>query len=216
MSKFMVGIAALLASASAAFAGSLDVVGFELCYEAETGLQTTNWSQQLEVPQFNPALGDLVEVQWSLAGKAAGSVRFESLDAAPTTVTTNLTAEIELWGPNSTLLGVVIPLASNSDNVTEFDGVIDFGGTSGRTYEGLQADDSDSGLAPNLAPWIGNGTVVLNAVATGTSNATGAGNLITQFQTQAAASVEVCYIYVPEPATLSLLAIAGLLIARRR
>jgi len=103
----------------------------EVCYDASIPLTTTNWSDAIQVPKFDPALGTLVDVEWHITGHVEGNASFESLDNEPADVFMNLQAEIQLSGPNG-VLGVVIPVANTLDSVTAFDGVVDFGGTSGR------------------------------------------------------------------------------------
>lgn len=184
-------------------------------------LSSTNWSGSINVPLFDPALGTLLGIEFHLEGHVEGTAKFESLDASPATVTMNLAAQIVLQRPDTSVLAVVLPLAQTVDNVPAFDGVIDFGGTSGKTYAGLSADDVDDAVSPppasDLVLFTGVGSIVLPVVATGQSNASGAGNLITQFNTSASASASVTYIYeVPEPASLSLLALGGVLVLRRR
>jgi hypothetical protein len=189
----LVGSVALIGSTSAATA---DIVIVQ--YDDAVALNQTNWSDTVSFPLFDPALGTLLSVSFELAGHVEGSAMFESLDAAPATVTMNLAAEIDLQRPDLTSLVTVLPLAATVDNVTAFDGVIDFGGTSGRTYENLSGDDSDSSSSNNagdLALFTGVGTIDLPCSALGASSGSGAGNLILQFMTSASADVSVIYEY---------------------
>lgn len=185
-------------------------------------LSSTNWTDALSVPLFDPALGTLTSIEFNLSGHVEGSALFESLDASPATVTMDLQAEIELQRPDFSTITTVIPVANTVDNVAAYDNVLDFGGTSGRTYADLTGDDSINFTSPpplsDLALFTGIGTISLPITATGASAASGAGNLITQFSTSASAEASVTYIYevIPEPASLSLLAIGGIAMLRRR
>lgn len=212
-------LAVLAAVAVAATALAVPVPPQEVCYERQIDLATTNWNNMIEIPRFDPALGDLLAVNWVLTGYVEGNASFESLDAAPAVVTMNLQATITLFAPDNSPLDVVIPVVQTMDNVSEFDGTIDFGGTSGRSYLGVNDSEqvvnssSDPGV---LALFTGLGNVSLPVSAAGTSSATGAGNLVTIFQTAASAHIEICYKYVPEPSTLALLAVGGLAFFRCR
>ncbi|MCA9728169.1 MAG: choice-of-anchor E domain-containing protein, partial [Candidatus Eisenbacteria bacterium] len=155
-------------------------------------LTTTNWADVASVPKFDPGLGVLTSVTLELAGHVEGSAAFESLDAQAATVTMNLAAEIEIQRPDLSTLVTVLPLATTVDNVDAFDGVIDFAGASGRSYDDLAGDDTDAfyTTAPgDLALFTGQGMIDLPAIATGASSGSGAGNLILQFGTSASAEV---------------------------
>lgn len=212
-----IALLAVLAAAGVANAA-------EVCYDGSFSLARTNWSDSLVIPKFDPALGTLLSVRWSVTGNIEGSAAFESLDASATTINTALSATITLTRPDATPLQVIIPVAMNSDGAAAFDGTIDFGGTSGKTYPGLMASDSGSSstnapadLALFTAAMLGE-TISLPVSAVGSSTGSGAGNLLLLFNTFAGASVEVCYEYepVPAPGALALLGLGGLVAGRRR
>lgn len=195
-------------------------------HSASIPLSTTNWISSVTVPKFDGALGTLTKITFKLDGYVEGSAKFESLDAAPATVTMALSAEVTLQRPDLSSLVVSLPVANTLDNVSAFDGFIDFGGSSGKTYPALSAGDLQSSMlfAPfspvDAANFIGGplDTVTLPAKARGTSTGSGAGNLLLQFATSASAGVMVTYEYnpIPEPTTLALFALAGLALVRRR
>ena len=195
----------------------------DVTYTNTIGLTTTNYTQGFTLPKFDTTLGTLTGISFSLQGNVAGSARAESLDAAPSALTLNLGANISLVDPTTnTTLAVVLPVVNNSFNATVFDGVIDFGGTSGVTFANLNATASTSSgpsLTPSLtAIFVGTGNVTLNVNATGSSAGTGAGNLLTQFATQAGSVATVTYSYapVPEPASCAALGLGALALLRRR
>jgi hypothetical protein len=190
------------------------------------GPATTNWSTSLSLPKWDPSLfpGDvLTGISFTLDGSVSGNAKFESLDAAPATVTMNLQATIKLFDPNSNVLVIALPIVATSDIASAFDGTIDFGGTSGKSYLGETNSDSETGTSTDYATFTGSGNVSLPVQAKGSSNGSGAGNLILQFNTFAAASASVTYTYsaaTPEPASLVSLAIGlvslgGYRLARR-
>lgn len=193
------GVAAMvlvLGAASPAFAATVS-------YSDSCSMTATNWSNTLDITLFDPNLGALTGINFYLLGSARGNVRFESLDALPSTVQCFSQAVITLSRPDYSPLVVTLPIADTSDDVSAFDGVIDFAGTSGRTYLDLSAQDSGSVDSPppasDLVLFTGPGTISLPIRAVGASHATGAGNLVTQFETWAAAALRVTYTYDPPP-----------------
>jgi hypothetical protein len=174
------------------------------CFTATVPLQSTNWNTTMTFPKFDPALGTLQQIDFTLSGNVQGTARAESLDASPTVVTTNFQAQITLTRPDMSVIVVTIPIATFMDSFTAFDGTIDFGGTSGATHANITANASNTATSPppitDLALFTGlpnnPGTISLPVLAAGTSNASGSGNVITQFTTMADASCTVCYTYV--------------------
>ena len=123
--------------ATAAFAGSVT-------FSANVLLSTTNWNLSATLPQFDQTFGCLTSIRFTINGHVEGDVKFESLDTAPTTITTNLSATLTLTRPNNCTIVTTIPVVANSDNVSAYDGALDFSGTSGKTYSGLSGDKAES------------------------------------------------------------------------
>ena len=191
-------------------------------YTDEIPLTGTNWNDILTVQQFDPGLGTLTSINFKLYGYVEGDVQFESLDNEPATVTTELSARITLKRPDNSTLVVTTPLHETQDDVTAYDGVLDYGGTSGRSYFNLEADDVDEANSPpppsDLILFTGLGTIDLPVSAEARSLASGAGNLDARFRTTAGAMVEVTYYYatsqpIPEPSSLALVLVGGGVVA---
>lgn len=219
MKKLMLIAGAVMASAGAAHAGML----FEEMHMSSVDLMNTDWMSTIDVDQFDDQGGNRVlqQVMITLDGHVEGAAMAESLDAAPAHITLNLGATItlSLMGDD---IAVVLPVAMEAFDAAIFDGTLDFMGPSGMSFPDLEADMSDmasltSGM-DDLTPWIGAGTVSLDATAMGASSGTGAGNLFLQFSTLASAKVTVIYKYteVPTPGALALVGVAGGLASRRR
>jgi hypothetical protein len=175
-----IALLAVLAAAGTASAA-------EISYNGAFSLARTNWSDSLVIPKFDPALGTLISVRWTVSGNIEGSAAFESLDASDTTIMTALSATISLTRPDASPLQVIIPVAMNMDLASAFDGTIDFGGTSGKSYPTLSASDSGNSstnaaadLALFSAGFIGE-TIALPVTAVGSSTASGAGNRMSAF-----------------------------------
>lgn len=172
-----------------------------LTYTDSVPLSTTNWSLSVTIPKFDPSLGDLTSVTFKLGAHIESVVKFESLDAAPATVTTSLSGEMHLKRPDLTDILVVLPSSSQSENVAAFDGTIDFGGTSGKTYPQVLADKMETVTSPppisDLALFTGVGNIILPVTTTAAVVVSGPGNVVQQVNTQASAQVTVIYNYNP-------------------
>ncbi len=229
-SQLLAGVALLLATGSVGHAAT---EMFSATYPGPTGtgFTLTDWTTSLTVTKFDPALGVLQSIDFVLTGRVQGSAAFESRDAKANVITTNLSASITLDRPDNSQLAVVVPLVSMMTSATAYDGVLDFGGTSGATFNGLQSSlvDTVAGdkAASDLALFTGSsgapGSISLSAAATGQSSASGSGNLVSQFTTNAGADFTVTYNYTPapEPGTYALMlggfgALVGVQRLRRR
>lgn len=171
----------------------------EVVHRDAIPLQKTDWLAALNAPQFDPAQGVLVSVELQFTGRLKGSVRYESLDAQAGAVTLTMFGQLGLRRPDDTLITESTPQTVRTVAVTEFDGGIDYAGTSGGVFEGLVAVEvAESVLltAPaDLALFTGLGEIVLPVDAQATTRGEGAGNLALQYTTLAAASLQVKYVY---------------------
>jgi hypothetical protein len=162
-------------------------------------LTATDFTAGATLPQFDPSLGTLLSVDITNAGQFVSDIKVESLDSASSTITATDSGSLTLTGPGLSAL-VTNSSTSETFNATAFDGVIDFGGTSGHDFGSQTANGSNSftiTAASDLAAYTGTGSVTLTEVAHATSAASGAGNLITQINTHASAQISIVYHYIP-------------------
>ena len=214
MMMYKLGVLAALAAGA--------VMGNQVTYNFSpvVAQTTTNFTANIGVNQFDPAMGTLTGIQFTLTGTVLGTVQFESKGAAPSTVTSNLAATITLLRPDSSTIAVVLPTVSAVTNLSAYDGVVDFSGTSGRTFANVTNTVSITsgvmGSAADLTLFQGLGSISLPVSASAASSTTGAGNLITQFTTTAGADGSVTYFYnatsTPEPSTTILMLSSGLVL----
>ncbi|MDW5417292.1 choice-of-anchor E domain-containing protein [Iodobacter sp. CM08] len=188
-------------------------------------LSSTNWNDVFSLQRFDANLGTLTGVNVDLYGTVKGSAKYESLDASASNVQIDLGAIIKLATVSGKNLLTINPLVSNAYSASAYDGITDFGGTSGKTLTGLSANAADSEVL-NSASWLslftGPGMINLKLAAQAASSASGPGNLTTQFATNAAANYKITYTYavtpVPEPETYALMGLGmlALLVHRRK
>ena len=185
----------------------------------------TDWDAFFDVAKFDPTLGTLNSIAFTFQGDIQGSADFENRSSSPAQVTLKLSSILQLQRPDSTLLVEAIPLYDITTNVTAYDNVLDYGGTSGHTYSGLTASKTESyvsSLLSDLTLFTGSGNINLPVTATATSRISGPGNLIGGFSTEASALATITYDYTPVPEPSSMVALlAGMgglagLIRRRR
>eukprot|EP00899_Mesostigma_viride_P008079 jgi/Mesvir1/17272/Mv07680-RA.1 len=109
------------------------------------GPAPTNWQRTLAVSQFDRGCGTLSNVSISFIGGVSGVAAYESLEANPAVITLNLKAEIKFRRFGSNFYYFVHPVKSQVSNAGAYDNVLDFGGTSGATFPGMNASRA-SGL----------------------------------------------------------------------
>lgn len=195
-------LAACLFAASAAVA-SAQVVQTQ-CHSASIPISQTPLNGSMTFPKFDPALGTLTQITFSLTGNAQGSAAAENLSTtAPSALTMNFAASLTLQRPDTSTIVVALPLATFNDTLAPFDGTIDFGGPSGVFHGGISATNTNGAVSPppvsDLALFTGlpnaPGTISLPVVGLAASSANGNGNEIFQFMTQVSADCQVCYTY---------------------
>lgn len=187
-----------------------------------------DWTLPITVPKFNPALGTLNTIVFSMTGFVGGTAKVENTSPSSgadtkLTLASGLTLTRPGGGP---ALVVATPIVINTFSAAPFDGVVDFAGPSGVTILGLLGSkfnrfNYDS--AADKALFTGAGTIDLPLSAVGASRATGGGSTISLFDTEARGEVTVTYRYssaaVPEPrvyGAVGALLCAGFALLRQR
>lgn len=161
---------------------------------------STNLVQVGSLPQFNPALGTLTEIDISINGQITSDIRVENMDSSPAVITGTVAGDLNVTGPdfNQTF-------ATTSQNQTfdasAYDGTLDFGGTSGKNFGNVTVPGSSAFTmtsAGELAAYSGTGNVTIDEEPVANSSATGGGNLDVQIASNGSATITVTYHYIPE------------------
>jgi len=192
-------------AAGVTFAISASAQSQVVCFSDSISISPTDWNRTVTIPKFDTGLGTLQSIEFTLGGQVHGSAGVENFSPnSPTVANLNFSSTLTLTRPDLSVIVVTIPLANFVDPLTTFDGVIDFGGTSGVMHSNINASASNMAVSPppasDLVLFSGPpgmpGTIVLPVTAVGSSSSTGGGNIINQFTTDAAAQVSVCYHYL--------------------
>jgi hypothetical protein len=212
--------AALCGSAQAAVVSFSDTIG-------PTG---TDWSGTLDLYKFDPSLGTLTEVRLALNGSLTAFGGYEN------TKTFSQTARMLYYVTQSlgfsatdmpafTMNTVGGSMTSvNYGTVAAFDGILDYAGASGKTVQFVNEARTDNYVyttPADLAKFVGTGSLVYDlvygadATAEVTMGGSGANTFMSRSYAGAGATVEYVYTPVPEPMTLGLLGLGGLLLRRR-
>jgi hypothetical protein len=196
------------------------------------GMLLTNWNNFTNLPvqtpagaimQFNSTLGALDKVTIQFDSMVAGTIKMENLDlTAGATMTGTLQAMMQMFAPSLAPV-TMTPTDTRTFVSPQYDGSTDWGGSSGITYGAppayiLSAVSSTTSVitGAGVAPYASAtpGQVSFFVQATGTSTASGGGNMASAFTTRADASVTVTYDWhdtkIPEPMSMVLIG-SGLL-----
>ncbi len=156
--------------------------------------------------QFNPALGTLEAVNITLVSDIHAALALENLGETSGSINLTEIAGITLTLPGTIGIVTGAPSISVSKNLAAFDGAIDFGGISGANITGLTGTAQTSQSFAADTSFVGTGTVALAIAATSPSTLTGPADLAAELLTDAGATIEVSYTYIPAatpPATAS-------------
>jgi hypothetical protein len=187
----------------------------------------TDIHTNMMVQKFSPSLGVLTQVDFVLDGWLQGTLGFENTNPNEGgTWTLRLNGDMTLEDGLGNTLAATFPFGEFTDTVGPYDGVSDFGGTSGRT-QSVSGHDQDSQSytdAPTLALFTGTTRgaapipemITLPFDALGSIEVFGPSNVDTQFTSEAEAQVQVWYHYIPEPGTLVLMLVSGAVALYRR
>ena len=162
----------------------------------------SGWEQSIDVARFDASLGTLLAVNVGFVVDAASAFSVENLSADAATVTAHDAVNLDVVSQGATVHLFSVQQPTNPAGITlaPNDGVLDFGGASGRQDVAITAIDDflSVGQVTNadlLSRFIGTGVELLNIGTAGRSEVRGGGNMLTAFRQQVGATVSVSYVY---------------------
>ncbi len=162
----------------------------------------SGWEQSIDVARFDASLGTLLAVNVGFVVDAASAFSVENLSADAATVTAHDAVNLDVVSQGATVHLFSVQQPTNPAGITlaPNDGVLDFGGASGRQDVPITAIDDflSVGQVTNadlLSRFIGTGVESLNIGTAGRSEVRGGGNMLTAFRQQVGATVSVSYVY---------------------
>ncbi len=162
----------------------------------------SGWEQSIDVARFDASLGTLLAVNVGFVVDAASAFSVENLSADAATVTAHDAVNLDVVSQGATVHLFSVQQPTNPAGITlaPNDGVLDFGGASGRQDVAITAIDDflSVGQVTNadlLSRFIGTGVESLNIGTAGRSEVRGGGNMLTAFRQQVGATVSVSYVY---------------------
>lgn len=114
-------------------AGLVSTPGTLVMCEIISPLQGMDWTQIVNIPKFDPALGDLTNVALKLDSHIATTVQYENTAASTNNITVDPNSSIATVLPDATNLNNTSHSNATVFNIPTYDSTTDFGGTSGGT-----------------------------------------------------------------------------------
>ncbi|MCW2926708.1 MAG: putative collagen-binding protein [Thermoleophilia bacterium] len=192
-------VAACMAMVLAPSTASSATVTSSTTQACDTYASGTDWNRNLSLPKFNPSLGTLTNVRVTQAVAMRSEFKVESRNAAPRTDTFTLSnASVRIQAPGTSQLVASLPGGTMSRNFTEYDGILDYAGTSGWSSSFGNTSNQSTDNPSNLADWSGSGTVAIPASGVASTTNSLSGNFALDWDTQADARVCVTYTYLEQ------------------
>lgn len=161
-------------------------------------LSRTDWSQNCDLKNFDSSRGDLKKVNVEYYGYIEGNVKVENKDAQSKNITTNYQAAIKFNKEDGTTTSNVPLKLGYSETFNNFDGTVDYAGTSGRTSPKQSNDSTTSSeytSGPDFDRFKNNSPVRYIASTSGNMTVTGGSNAAADWDTFAKATIKVTYTY---------------------
>lgn len=162
-----------------------------------TAIQFTDWVNTVTFPQFDTGLGTLVSVRFEIVGTARSISRVENLDPVPYAgVISGAQVDSVVKDSLGTPLVSMVQYVKFTNNLAAYDGLSDYGGSSGVSNARRTATGSAINLVPPpYAAYEGVGSYSLTIEAVGTGFCVGPANYLLQVRPELGVTVTVYYDY---------------------
>lgn len=150
-------------------------------FTATIPAQRVDWSGELRLPRFDPALGELDRVELHVEVVSDAELAVENLGGEPVALDTTLGGAVHVYAPAVLdAVGLDAELAAEQTRPVALgahDGTVDHAGPSGVTVTGATSTQAYDGVAidsTRFAPFVGDGDVVLPTTARSSTFVAGA------------------------------------------
>ena len=120
-----------------------------IVFSDEVGIQPTDWSGTLNIPQFDPSSGVLSSIEVHLTAAVEGESAYENMGPSPSFMTLTHSADIQIALPGDIVVAG-LPMKDHLVELPAFDGTFDNAGPSGKSAETYWRD---SHLADTYDRW---------------------------------------------------------------
>ena len=156
------------------------------------------WERYHTLPYFDPDLGNLISVDFTASLNATVDGGAENMAPLGGVEDAYISADADMYVDmiNGDRLSLVVNLATAKTDLTKFDLVLDYGGTSG--FSASDADDTWGSIYyddTRKDAYVGKGTFNLKTYATARSHVEGSGNWASFITTYSWSNASITYTY---------------------
>lgn len=180
-----------------------------ICHTVNVEPARLDWIAPIEIPQFDPRLGNLESVTIQVEASTSTDFRAENVrnsGAAGTfaPVEVSISTTVSLRSGDAVLAAANPKVYRVEYLAARYDGVRDFAGASGVTRLGIAASDTaitvlTAANGDDLGAFVGEGKVSMTLAASSLAEVKGPGNLVVWVKTDAGGTVKACYAYRRNP-----------------
>jgi hypothetical protein len=151
---------------------------------------------------FSSTMGTLTEVDVTVSGSYSTQFSAENLGASSSTIYGTTSGNLSINVPSGPI-PLSIPAVTESFNAAGFDGSLNYGGASGKTFAAVSSSSAAQTtvlMSPQaLAAFTGNFRIPISVSGHATGNATASdGDISDTFKTQTSVTITITYVYTPD------------------